>query len=136
MRVCSYCGRENDDSLTNCKECGTELDLPASSSNAPNPAARKPIICPKCGAADSFKPAVELRTSFSPLAFLAGGLLAVAFRNCGQERRVQCTECETLFGIRTPFSKAAKVIFWLLVSPTILVLAAFLLIMITNLFKH
>src|SRR5687767_9129713 len=136
MKVCSYCGRENDDSLSNCKECGTELDLPASPSSSPRPSTKRPIICPGCGTADSYKPAVELRKSFSWLALLAGGLLAVMFRNFGKERRVQCNECATLFGISTPFSKAARVMFWLLVSPAILVLGFLLIISITNLFNH
>ena len=135
MSACSYCGCENDDSLANCRECGTELNLPASPSSPPK-SAKSPIVCPSCGAADSYKPAVELRGSFSLLAFLAGGLLAVAFRNFSQERRVQCNECANLFYIRSPFSKAAKIMFWLLVSPTILVLAFLLFIAITKLFEH
>lgn len=32
MKVCGYCGRENDDASTHCRECGTEFPIPVPSS--------------------------------------------------------------------------------------------------------
>lgn len=81
------------------------------------------MACPVCGAFDGYKPAVELRGSFSWLIFLAGGLFAVLFRNAGRTRRVRCNKCGALFNIRTPLSIVSLVIFWLLVAPTIIGLA-------------
>jgi len=32
VKVCGYCGRENDDASTHCRECGTEFPIPVLSS--------------------------------------------------------------------------------------------------------
>jgi hypothetical protein len=86
--------------------------------------------CPTCGAMDDFSFTVEPRGSFSLLAFLGGGLPAVIFRNMGRGRRVRCNKCEARFYVRSPFSKVARVCFWLLVAPTIFLLIAFLIRMV------
>jgi len=120
MKLCSYCGRENDIAVTNCRECGT--GLPETNSGAA-PAQPKPkVVCPACGAHDNYKNCIALRGSFSWLVFFLGGFFAVLFHNASRERRVQCNACSALFGIRTPLSKLSLVILWLLILPTIIVL--------------
>jgi hypothetical protein len=79
---------------------------------------------------------VELRNSFSWLAFLAGGILAVLFRNAGRRRKVRCNKCEALFDIRTPLSKVSLVIFWLLICPTIVGLIVLLVAVLSSIFSH
>ncbi len=130
MKTCGYCGRANDAAAETCGGCGTAL--PADTL-APQPGA---LSCPACGASGDFKPAVELRGSFNWLAFLAGGILAVMFRNAGRGKKVQCNKCETLFTISSPASKTSRVIFWLLVTPTIIILIVLLIDFIRSIFSH
>lgn len=118
MKVCDYCGRENEEGLLACADCGTSL--------ATEPIQAK-FHCPKCGAADDFKPTVELRRSFTWWVFLTGGLEAIVFRNAGREKSVACNQCGTLFKIRTPLSRLSRVIFWLLVLPGIALLVILVL---------
>jgi hypothetical protein len=132
MNKCSYCGRENDDAAITCKGCCTPL---AESISQSATAARPSIVtCPKCGTSDSYTQAIELRSSFNLGVFLLGGIWAVIFRNAGRPRRVRCSQCEELFNIRTPASKASLAVFWLLVAPGIFVIAVFLLTFVRSLF--
>jgi hypothetical protein len=125
MKVCSYCGRENDGMLTACRGCG--VILPDTEGSAA-PAKSKPaVVCPACGACDDYKAGIALRGSFSWLVFFLGGLIAIVFHNASRQRRVQCNACGAFFGIRTPLSMVSLVVFWLLIAPTIIVLAFFLL---------
>src|SRR6266498_3044419 len=126
MKACSYCGRENDASLTTCRECGTSLpDTEASVVTVqPTQAAG---VCPTCGVRDDYKAGIALRGSFSWFIFFLGGFIAVLFHNASRQRRVQCNACGAFFGIRTPLSKLSLFIFWLLIAPTIVVLVFVLL---------
>jgi len=94
------------------------------------------VTCPQCGAVDDFTPVVELRSSFSLPVFLFGGLIAVLFRNAGRPRRVRCNKCEARFYVSSPLSKISRVIFWLLVTPSIVVLIIALVMIIRSLFSH
>jgi hypothetical protein len=58
------------------------------------------------------------------------------FRNAGRARRVRCNECDARFYIASPFSKVAKVIYWLLVAPFTLFLIVVLLRIIRSLFSR
>jgi DNA-directed RNA polymerase subunit RPC12/RpoP len=120
MRICSYCGRENEAALEACSQCGTPLT--GTDESVPSGPAKPKVACPACGAPDNYRTGIALRGSFSWLIFFLGGFLAVLFRNASRQRRVQCNVCGVLFGIRTPLSKVSLVIFWLLMAPTIIVL--------------
>jgi chromate transport protein ChrA len=85
------------------------------------------VVCPTCGAHDGYKTGITLGGSFSWVAFLLGGFIAVFFRNFSRQRRVQCNACGTFFGIRTPLSKLSLVAYWLLIGPTIVLLLFVLL---------
>jgi hypothetical protein len=100
------------------------------------PAMKPKVICPQCGGADDFTQAIEFRSSFSLPVFLLGGLLAVIFRNAGRPRRLRCNKCDTRFYVSSPLSKASRVIFWLLVIPSIIVLISALILFIRGLFSH
>ena len=121
MKVCPYCGRENDAILATCRECGTSLP---DTEGAVAPVQPKPtVVCPACGAQDDYKTGVALRGSFSWLVFFLGGFIAVLFHNASRQRRVQCNACGEFFDIRTALSNTSLVLFWLLIAPTIIVLA-------------
>ena len=134
MKVCSYCGRENDETLTHCSECGTDLaDAKSSPASAPAPVQPKPkVVCPACGAHDNYENCIALRGSFSWVMFFLGGFIAVLFHNASRERRVQCNACSAIFGVRTRLSKLSLVILWLLILPTIV---AILLKLLSALFS-
>lgn len=139
MKKCSYCGKEYPDDTVVCAvdqnplTAGvTERDNLVSSRQS----AKQTTACPACGALDGYKPTIELRGSFSLVAFLAGGLLAVLFRNAGRPKRVQCNKCGALFNIRTPSSKVSLVIFWLLVAPTVILIIILLLLLLNIFFAH
>lgn len=121
MKICSYCGRKNETSSINCAECGTEL--PAESQPAQTPAPKPTAVCPRCGTADNFRPALALRSSFNWIVFICGGWMAVMFQNASQEKRVQCNSCGEFFGVRSPMSKLWRVLFWILVAPGLLILS-------------
>src|SRR5262245_14357153 len=125
MKVCSYCGRENDAVLTACRECGTNLPNIETSVAPAQP--RPAVVCPTCGACDDYKAAIAFRGSFSWLVFFLGGFIAVLFHNASRRRRVQCNACGAFFGIGTPISKLSLIVFWLLIAPTIIVLVFVLL---------
>jgi hypothetical protein len=125
MKKCSYCGREYPDDAVACTV--DQNPLAAGVAEGDNVAksrqpAKPTTPCPACGALDGYKPAVEVRGSFSLLVFLAGGLCAVLFHNAGRPKRVLCNKCGALFTIRTPLSRVSSVIFWVLVAPTIILL--------------
>ena len=126
MKSCPHCGAQYPDDAVSCTADGSSLGL----SNADRPASggvsTASVRCPSCGAADDYSPTMELRGSFSLLVFLAGGLLAVIFRNAGRGKRVRCNKCETVFEMHTPLSRLSLVVFWLLICPTILVLIVLL----------
>src|SRR6516162_10534694 len=120
MRTCSYCGKQYPDDAEVCpvdRQPFTELvEL------QPRIATPK-VICPNCGAADDFTQLLDARSSFSLPAFLFGGLIAVLFRNAGKSRPARCNKCETRFYVSSSLSKISRVIFWLLVTPSIIVLS-------------
>lgn len=125
MKRCSYCGRENDAALATCQDCGTNLPDTESTAVAAQP--KPAVVCPACGAHDDFKTGLALRGSFSWLVFFVSGFIAVMFHNASRRRRVQCNACGGFFDIRTPLSKVSLAVFWLLIAPTIIVLAYVLL---------
>ena len=131
MKSCGYCGAKYPDEASVCAVDGQSLD----SWTEPQVAASKPrpgrFLCPACGAADDYRPAIELRGSFSWGVFFAGGLLAICFRNAGRSRKVRCNKCETTFNVRTPLSQISQVIFYLLICPAIITLIAFLIYLLS-----
>jgi hypothetical protein len=134
MKVCSYCGRGNDRALTMCAECGTQL-----SEGEVQPVVGRPkpfVNCPACGSPDDYKPALKLRGSFSWLTYLTGGFLAVLFQNASRTKRFQCNKCATFFSIGTPLTKLSRIMFWLLVGPTVIALVAFLIAVLISFFSH
>jgi len=130
MKACSYCGKQYPDEAIVCSIDGQSLDGPTESRQATG------VLCPACGASDGYTPTVELRGSFSVPVFLAGGLLAVLFRNAGRSRRVRCNKCEAVFSVRTPLSKVSLVIFCLLICPTIVALIILLVALAGSMFSH
>lgn len=133
MKTCSYCGKQYPDDA---EVCAIDQQPLKALAESPAPAAPAKASCPQCGAADDFSRAVELRSSFSWPIFFFGGLIAVMFRNAGRPRSVKCNKCETPFYVSTPLSKVSRVIFWLLVAPTIIVLGIALILFIRDLFSH
>ena len=124
MTRCSYCGFENDVTVSICKGCGSTLPK-VESRVIPAKAVVSGPACPVCGGQD-YSEALALRGSFSWLVFLAGGFLAVLFHNASREERVRCNACGHFFGIRTPMSRLSLIVFWFLVAPAIVVLACVL----------
>jgi len=118
---CSYCGCENDVTVSICKGCGTALPKVENTVIPTEPGVSGPA-CPSCGGRN-YSPALAMRRSFSWLVFLAAGLFAVLFHNASRQRRVRCNACGHFFGIRTPMSRLSLVVFWILVGPTVLLLA-------------
>src|SRR5687767_13960632 len=101
MKQCSYCGKENEASLAMCQGCGTSLpksEIPPLLAQTP----KSGMTCPACGVPETFTEVAAFRSSFSWIAFLMGGFLAVLFHNASREVRVQCNACEKIFGIQTP----------------------------------
>ena len=117
MRTCSYCGKQYPDDTQVCAVDQQPLTEPAESQSS---AAAPKIVCPQCGVADDFTQAIDIRGSFSLPAFLFGGLIAVLFQNAGKSRPVRCNKCDARFFVSTRLSKFSRVIFWLLVTPTII----------------
>jgi hypothetical protein len=120
MKRCSYCGRENDAARSACQECGTRL--PDTESSVASAVPQSAVVCPVCGAHD-YKAALALRGSFNWLVFFLGGFIAVIFHNASRQRRMQCNACGEFFDIRTALSKTSLIVLWLLIAPTIIILA-------------
>ena len=133
MRTCSYCGKQYPDDAV---VCAIDQQPLAALAESPTGAAPPRAICPQCGAADDFTPVIDARGSFSLFAFLFGGLIAILFRNAGKSRPVRCNKCEARFYVSSPLSKISRVIFWLLVTPTIIVLFIALILVVHGLFSH
>jgi hypothetical protein len=133
MKTCSYCGKQYPDDAEVCAVDQQPLNELAESQAA---VTTSKVDCPQCGATDDFTHLVEVHSSFSLPAFLFGGLLAVIFRNAGRPRRVKCNKCNSRFYVSSPLSKVSRVIFWLLVTPSIIVLSIALIIVIRGLFSH
>ncbi len=139
MKTCSYCGKGYPDDALVCDVEQTPLGsgiLESTRSAGSSPTAKPAIACPACGALDDYKPAVDLCGSFNLLVFLSGGLLGVLFYNAGRPRRVQCNKCGALFNLRTPLSRFSRVIFWLLVAPTVVSIIILLLLLLYTFFVH
>ncbi len=136
MKSCPYCGAQYADDAVACAADGHPLDSSTESRQRSSGAAAPRVRCPACGAPDDYAQTVELRGSFSWLVFLAGGLLAVLFRNAGRRRRVRCNKCEALFDVRTPLSMLSLVFFWLLVCPTIIALIICLAALLHTILSH
>jgi hypothetical protein len=136
MKICPYCGKQYPDEATVCPTDQQPLASSTESQKEARSIAPTGVACPACGATDDYKPAIELRGSFSLPVFLAGGILAILFRNAGRGRKVSCNKCAAQFYIRSPLSKISRVIFWLLVGPTIVAVIIFLLAMIGSVIWH
>jgi hypothetical protein len=133
MKTCSYCGKQYPEDA---EICAVDQQPLGRLAEAPTIVASGKVTCPQCGAVDDFSQAIEFRNSFSLPVFLLGGLMAVIFRNAGRPRRLKCNKCETRFYVSSPLSKASRVIFWLLIIPSILVLNIALILVIRALFWH
>lgn len=133
MKTCPYCGRQYP---ADAEVCAVDQQALKELAELPAAVASPKVTCPQCGAADDFSQAIELRSSFSLPAFVFGGLIGVVFLNTGRPRRVRCNQCDTRFHISTPLSKVSRVIFWLLVSPSIILLSIALILAIRSLFPH
>lgn len=75
MKTCAYCGRENNDALTNCRECGTEFSEQVSKSGESTLSRRGRIIAGfaalvALAIAGSAKPAMLLHIAFFLLFYL------------------------------------------------------------------
>ena len=119
MKFCRYCGARYPEDAITCPIDGNALDDSRKAHISPTKATSRRASCPACGTAGDYTPVVQLRSSFSWIAFLAGGLFAVIFRNAGRPKRVRCNKCQGIFEVRTPLSKVFLIIFWLLISPAI-----------------
>jgi hypothetical protein len=133
MKTCSYCGKQYPDDAEVCVLDQQPLKGLAESSAG---AAPPKVVCPQCGAADDFTRVIDARGSFSLPAFLFGGLFAVFARNAGKARRVRCNKCDARFYFSSPLSKISRVIFWLLVTPSIICLGILLIMIIHSFFSH
>jgi len=136
MKACPYCGEQYPDEAVVCSIDGQPLGGPAESRQKASGMPGTSVLCPACGASDGYTPTGELRGSFSWPVFLAGGFLAVLFRNAGRSRRVRCNKCEEVFNIRPPLSKVSLVIFWLLIGPSIVALIILLVTLLGSIFSH
>jgi hypothetical protein len=115
---------------------GDEYDGARSLSSALNGAELPPrpkhgvpaVVCPNCGEPDNYRNAVVLRGSFNPLAFLAGGLIAVILHNASHKRRVQCNNCGACFSVPTTGPTLSLLLLVLLVGlPFVIFLVSFLI---------
>lgn len=139
MKTCSYCGKQYPDEATVCVLDQQPLDVPQRPDTTPAqqaPASPPKVICPACGAKDDYTRLVGPRSSFSLSSFLLGGIFAVIFHNLGRPKRVRCNQCEARFEIHSRVSKASRVIFWLLITPTIIVLMMLLAKLVFTLFSN
>lgn len=136
MKSCPYCGAQYPNDAVACAVDGNQLSAPVQTQQEANDKSAARVRCPACGAADDYSATMELRGSFSWLAFLAGGIFAVLFRNAGRPRKVRCNKCEAIFDIRTPFTKISLVVLWLLVCPTIIVLIVLVVALLHTIFAR
>src|ERR1700743_835625 len=116
MKACPYCGGQYPDEVD---LCPIDRHALVDSQGFKTAGEKSKITCPACAAVGDNTFTVTPRSSFSLLAFLSGGILAVLFRNAGGNRRVLCNRCDARFYVRTPLSRISLVLFWLVVSPTI-----------------
>jgi hypothetical protein len=131
VKECSFCGKEYPDDAAVCTVDGGVLI--ASASNAGTAAEFE--ACPSCGAVGASKARIQLRSSFSLPAFLLGGLFAVMFRNASRGQKMQCQKCGTVFVVRSSLSKVSRTLFWIIVTPPLVVLAAYLIHLLWSAFK-
>lgn len=120
MKICVYCGQRYPDEATLCSVDGQILEEAAEPGRPIKDQSRAKVVCPKCGAPDDYKPALELRGSFSWILFFAGGIWAVLIRNAGRTRKVRCDNCSAIFEIQPPLARTTRLIFWVLVCPAII----------------
>ena len=138
MKTCPYCGKRYPDDAMVCTTDQTPLveRLPENTlPTGPHLSAKSTTTCPKCGAFDGYEPAIGLRDSFNFFALATGGILGLIFLNAGRAKRVRCNKCKAIFSVRPPFSKVARVIFWVLVGPTTLVLIAYFVSVLVSVFS-
>jgi uncharacterized Zn-finger protein len=137
MKKCNYCGKEYPDEATVCAIDREFLADVIPNSAGPQSSASNQksgsATCPNCGISGDYRPIIVARGSFSFPIFFAGGIFAVIFRNVGRGRMVRCNHCETRFTVHTPFSKLAKILFWILLGPMI-VFAVLLLLNLVRMF--
>ena len=123
MKKCSYCGKEYPDEATICAidhEFLVDV-IPSSTGSQPSSRDQKSgsATCQNCGMIGDYRSVIVPRGSFSFPILIVGGIFAVIFRNAGRGRMVRCNNCETSFAVHTPFSKLAKILFWIFVGPAI-----------------
>jgi len=133
MKACSYCGKQFSDDM---EACPFDQQPLKGVVETPPEVVPPEATCPQCGAAGDFTPVIELRSSFSLPVFLFGGLFAVLFRNAGRPRRVRCNKCEARFSVSSSLSKISRAIFWLLVTPSIILLSIALIMIIRAFFSR
>ena len=139
MKKCNYCGKEYPDAATICvidHEFLVDV-IPSSTGSQPSSHDQKSgsATCPNCGMIGGYRPIMVARGSFSFPIFFMGGIFAIIFRNAGRGRMVRCNNCETSFAVQTPFSKLAKILFWICVGPMI-VFAVLLLFGVVVVNRH
>jgi hypothetical protein len=133
MKSCPYCGARYADNVAVCP--ADQHQLTVATESKPETGGSQEI-CPGCGAVNDYRFTVEPRRSFGLLAILGGGILAYAFLKSGRGRRVRCNKCEAGFYLRSPLSTASMLIFWILVSPTIILLAGWLIYMVVSMYSR
>lgn len=136
MKRCQYCGAQYSDEVVTCVSDGHPLDGSEESLEGARHIPAPRVHCPACGAADDYTLTVALKSSWSWLAFLAGGIPAILFRNAGRRRRARCNKCNELFYLRTPVSKFSLTLFWLLIGSTIFGLISLLIGLLVEVFSH
>ena len=137
MKICSYCGKQYPDDRVVCPLDQQPLTDAAEVAPRVAPVVMlRGSVCPQCGEAEDFTHVMDFGGSFSLPAFLLGGLIGVMLRNAGKARAVCCNKCQTRFYLSTPFSKISRMMFWFLVTPTIIFLILALIATIQNASSH
>ena len=137
MKACSYCGKQYPDDMAVCPLDQQPLTAAAEVAPQVSPEVAPVVmlrgsVCPQCGEAEDFTHVMDFGGSFNLPAFLLGGLIGVMLRNAGKARAVCCNKCQTRFYLSTPFSKISRMMFWFLVTPTIILLILALIASLQN----
>src|SRR5256885_15514872 len=100
MRNCTYCGKPNEVTATQCLLCGTAFE-----SQPQATVAKATRCCPHCGKAGDYQPAVALKKSWSLVAFLLGGFILMMVHSLSRRQKVQCNQCSGFFYVHTVRSR-------------------------------